>query len=1228
MQFIADLHIHSYLSRATAKNLNLEHLNLWTQMKGIAVVGTGDFTHPQWFSELSQKLEPAEDGLFKLKPDFAAETANMVPSGCKGPVRFMLSVEISSIYKKNGKTRKVHNVVFVPDLDIAEKFNQRLGRIGNIASDGRPILGLDSRSLLEIVLESSEDAFLIPAHIWTPWFSVLGSKSGFDSLEECFEDLTPQIFAVETGLSSDPAMNWRVSSLDGLTLVSNSDAHSPANLGREANLFDTELSYFTIRDALKSGDPKRFLGTLEYFAEEGKYHFDGHRKCGVRLSPLETMKNRGLCPVCGRPVTIGVMYRVEELADRAAGAKPKGAHSYTSLLPLTDILSEVLQVGPKSKKVTDAYQALLERLGTEFEIIRKTPLDALEQHGPPLLAEAVNRMRNNQVHIAPGYDGEFGTISLFDDQERSQLLGQKSLFRVLSPHPCPPPARQCRSLAGGEVLGGEAMAGGLRRGGQARPFPSTEKNFIPHSVRQVHLPDNLNAAQQEAVRHTGGPLLIVAGPGTGKTLTLAHRIAYLLEKGGARPEQILAVTFTNKAAQEMAERLSKIFDDSKVLNGITIKTFHALCLDIISRETNVLGTKHAVSIVNEADRTRFVKAAIQRTHDDLVVSTDRCPNKNQFERSLRRFLPTNLGESRWSGTGASLRFVKKRFRQGKTDLGNSLSGLDQNGISGLISKVKQLLLLPEDDLAGPVPEPLVDQFPPIYKAYQEILHDNHLLDFDDLIFETVRLFEAHQAILRKYQERFSFISVDEYQDINYAQYRLIRLLAPEGHDICVIGDPDQAIYGFRGADVQYFHRFCEDYPGAKEILLKQNYRSTETILRASGQLIGVDDTRSAQKSVWSGIHGAKALTVTQLPTERAEAEYIVKTIEQEVGGTSHFSMDSGRIDQLQVNTLTQTLPLQGGGRGGGEKERSFSDFAVLYRIKEQAKALEEAFARSGIPFQMVGDEKLRNRNGIMELVSYLKVGWSLACDFDVERVLNFPSRGIGRRTVRAFRQWSEMRGCSLMTALERSDEISGLKPGPRSKIRIFSKDLSQFKEILNGMSVYEQIQYILYQFSIMDAMCGNKAFEEDLTAFLDLSRSFEDRGVDFLAHLALEKAQDRYDPVTEKVSLMTMHAAKGLEFPVVFIAGCEDGLIPYRRKKGEQGDLLEERRLFYVALTRAQEKIYLTHARRRLWFGQRTLQHTSPFLEAVQEDLKEYKRPFSARPPRKKQDPQLRLFEL
>ncbi len=1137
MDFIADLHIHSYLSRATAKNLNLEHINLWAQLKGITVVATGDFTHPQWFSELSEKLEPAEDGLFALKAAFAAKTAQMVPAGCRAPVRFILSVEISSIYKKDGKTRKVHNLIFVPTLEAARKINEKLGRIGNIASDGRPILGLDSKTLLEIVLDTAEDAFLIPAHIWTPWFSVLGSKSGFDSVEECFEDLTCHIFAVETGLSADPAMNWRVSSLDRFTLVSSSDAHSPSNLGREANLFDTDLSYYAIRDALKAGDPKRFLGTLEYFAEEGKYHFDGHRKCGVRLSPLETIENNGLCPVCGRPVTIGVMYRVEELADRKPGAKPKRARPYKSLLPLTDVLSEVLQVGPKSKKVAGAYRGLLEGCGPEFEILRKTPLDALDRHGPPLIAEAIKRTRNNHVRIAPGYDGEFGTVSIFTRDERHQLFGQKSLFAMPS--------------KGKEKTKAQGPQPSLFQQAKSRlPEKANPTRTIPLES------DNLNQAQQEAVQYTAGPLLIVAGPGTGKTRTLTHRIAYLLSKGIALPEQVLAVTFTNKAAQEMAERLTGIIGDSNALEKITIKTFHALCLDIISQETDALKITTPVSILCEADRKDFVRVAIKQA----------------------------------GSKGCAL----------KEDAGKILN---------LISLAKQFMLSPEDDLTGLAPE--ARHLSSTYKAYQQLLLANRLFDFDDLIFRTVRLFETNEMIQKKYEQRFAFISVDEYQDVNYAQNRLVRLLAPPMHDICVIGDPDQAIYGFRGADVRYFHGFSRDYPGVKTICLNQNYRSAETILRASGQVIRTDKANRGEKGIWSGIRGAKTLTISQLPTERAEAEYVVKTIEEEVGGISHFSVDSGRI-----------------GPACDKEERSFSDFAVLYRVKEQAKALREAFERSGIPFQVVGDKRLETRKGIREIISYLKVGLSLGSDFDVKRILNFPQRGISLAAVEALRAWSEMTGKPLVAALERSGEIPNLKPLARQRLSALSEDIKRLTKRVKGQDVYEQIRLVLNQFNIMDEMSDDIAFEENLGTLLNMSRSFGEQSAQFLAHLALESEQDLYDPGVEKVALMTMHASKGLEFPVVFIAGCEDGLIPYRKKKSEDVDLPEEKRLFYVALTRAQENVFLTHASQRLWFGQKTKQRLSPFLEAIEEDLKQHKRPFSRMPAPQKKDAQLSLFDL
>ncbi len=426
MKFIADLHVHSKYSRATARNLDLENMYIAAQLKGITVVGTGDFTHPGWFSEIREKLIPAEEGLYKLRKEIAGECDKNVPPSCRGKVRFVLVSEISNIYKKNDKTRKNHNLVFVPNLNIAAKFNAKLDKIGNIRSDGRPILGLDAKNLFEILLETSDQAFLIPAHIWTPWFSVLGSKSGFDSIEECFEDLTPHIFAAETGLSSDPPMNWRVTSLDNLTLVSNSDAHSPQKLGREANIFDTALSYSAIRNALKTGDPKQFLGTFEFYPEEGKYHLDGHRKCNVCLWPEKTIKNKGICPVCGKPLTIGVLSRVEELADRPDKEKPEKTHPYYSIVPLIDILSEILQVGPKSKKVQRNYNAALTELGSEFAILYDLKPEAIEMAGIPLLGEAIRRMRNKTIEISPGYDGEFGRVKIFSEDERDNLRGSAS----------------------------------------------------------------------------------------------------------------------------------------------------------------------------------------------------------------------------------------------------------------------------------------------------------------------------------------------------------------------------------------------------------------------------------------------------------------------------------------------------------------------------------------------------------------------------------------------------------------------------------------------------------------------------------------------------------------------------------------------------------------------------------------------------------------------------------
>jgi uncharacterized protein (TIGR00375 family) len=380
----------------------------WAQLKGITVIGTGDFTHPKWLNELKEKLDPAGNGLFRLKKEFLSDD---IPDSCKSDVFFLLTAEISCIYSKNGKTRKIHSIVLVPDFADAAKINSALSKIGNLHSDGRPILGLDAKELLKIILGVSPAAMLVPAHAWTPHFSVFGAVSGFDSLDECFEELTPHIYAIETGLSSDPAMNWRLSALDRITLISNSDAHSPAKIGREANIFDTEISYKPIMDALKT--KKGFRGTIEFFPEEGKYHHDGHRQCEVSLTPKETIKHGYLCPVCGKKVTVGVMHRVEKLADRKEGFKPKGAPAFHSIIPLQEIIAETIKVGVNSKAVNTVYQKLLHALGNEFSILMDTPLADIEKTGSPLLREAVWLMREGKVNIAPGFDGEYGKIKIY-----------------------------------------------------------------------------------------------------------------------------------------------------------------------------------------------------------------------------------------------------------------------------------------------------------------------------------------------------------------------------------------------------------------------------------------------------------------------------------------------------------------------------------------------------------------------------------------------------------------------------------------------------------------------------------------------------------------------------------------------------------------------------------------------------------------------------------------------
>ena len=420
MKFIADFHLHSKYSRATSRNMDLENLEKWAKIKGIKVLGTGDFSHPEWFKNLKEKLEPAEPGLFKLK-------------NSDSEIRFILTTEISCVYSKAGKVRKIHIITFAPSFEIVEKINVHLGWIGNLKADGRPILGLDAKELTKIVLNISEDCLIVPAHLMTPWFSLFGSRSGFDSLEECFEEYSKYIYAGETGLSASPDMLWRMPDGRKITLISNSDSHSPHRLGREANVFEgEELSYQSIINAIKNKGSTstnlRLAYTIEFFPQEGKYHYDGHRLCGVSLSPQESKKSGNICPNCGRPLTIGVLNRVEELADRPEGFKPENTIPFKSLVPLEEIIADALGQMAGTKQVEEEYQNLIKKFGNEFKLLLEVSRQDLETTTLPEIAEGIIRVREGKVFVEPGYDGVYGKIRIFSKGEQKTLSRQGTLF--------------------------------------------------------------------------------------------------------------------------------------------------------------------------------------------------------------------------------------------------------------------------------------------------------------------------------------------------------------------------------------------------------------------------------------------------------------------------------------------------------------------------------------------------------------------------------------------------------------------------------------------------------------------------------------------------------------------------------------------------------------------------------------------------------------------------------
>ena len=1142
MKFIADLHVHSKYSRATAKNLDLENLYIAAQLKGITVVGTGDFTYPAWFAEICEKLVPAEAGLFKLKDDIAKACDEQVPMSCRKPVRFILSSEISNIYKKNDKTRKNHNLVIVPDLETAEKFSAKLDRIGNIKSDGRPILGLDARNLLEVLLEASADAFLIPAHIWTPWFSVLGSKSGFNSIEECFEDLTPHIFAAETGLSSDPPMNWRVSSLDGLTLVSNSDAHSPRNLGREANLLNSPLSFTGIKAAIKSGDPDAFIGTFEFYPQEGKYHLDGHRNCKIRLEPQETANYDGKCPVCGKSLTLGVLNRVEELADRNHGMKPPAHHSFYSIIPLAEILSDILQVGVTSKKVQKNYQKSIDILGNEFSILHTLEIDAIDGAGIPLLAEAIRRVRSKEVDIKAGYDGEYGQIKIFDSHEREQMLGQKSLFSI------------SRQKKASKIISPSKAP--LNRTSTASPKKKVQASLFGDN-QKIDFLSHLNLEQRRAVEYAGGPLLIVAGPGTGKTSTLTHRIARLMMNKKISGSRMLAVTFTNKAAEEMRLRLKALLGENRPLP--LVATFHSLCYRVLTEQN-----KSSKDIIDENHRNSLITEALLYTR------------KKGFKVSLK--------------PQKALKYIVEAKQQ----------ILDPDDLEKL-----------SDIEIGSYKKEIIE----IYRTYQNMLSIQNLYDYEDLIFHVVRQFESDQTLGEIYRKKFQHIFVDEYQDLNQAQYRIIRALAPEKNavkDLCVIGDPDQAIYGFRGSDVKYFNRFISDYPDTGIIHLTRNYRSTKTILTASFQVININNHQDSDLRTYSRIDGAKTISILESSTDKKEAQTIAGIIEQQIGGTGYHSIDTGKA--VEANNAFS---------------RSYSDFAVLYRTNDQQRIIEQTFDDAGIPNQIASRENSLNRKGLSEIISLIKVIAGQGGYLDMEKAMGLLTPNLGKKALGVFKDWCYQNRFDLQIGLEKAVRfpIPGLKAARQQKLGDVYRQLSLYKETIKDFSIADKLLYLKDNTRLTDISSDDAKIKEAFNRLLEIAKNFDMDLTGFLADIALHTDTDEYSQKAEKVSLMTMHAAKGLEFPVVFITGCEAGFIPFKRPNSRQIDVEEERRLFYVAMTRAKDRLYLSRAKKRRIYGKFEDRLLSPFVADIETRLKKDESPRAKKRKKKgSEQHQLQLF--
>ena len=1055
--YTADLHIHSRYSRATSRDGTPEQLDLWARRKGIHIVGTGDLTHPAWREELREKLVCAEDGLYQLKEEYRISDPNcpnnMIP-------RFVISGEISSIYKKYGKVRKVHSLILLPGFESAELISRKLEEIGNIHSDGRPILGLDCRDLLEIVLELCPEAMYVPAHIWTPHFSLFGAFSGFDTIEECFGDLTGHIHALETGLSSDPPMNWRVSALDRYQLISNSDAHSPAKLGREANLLDCELSYRGLKRAIETGEG--LYGTIEFFPEEGKYHFDGHRKCNLCLAPSESERYGGICPVCGRKITIGVSHRVEQLADRAEGYRKPDAKKFESLVPLPEVIAAATGHSAAGMKVQKEYFHMLQKLGSEFEILREIPVEEIRCVSGRMIADGIARLRAGEVERIPGFDGEYGSIRLFRRSELEDTDGQLDFFSLLTSEENEAAAAETAAARESESFGGSAREYGGK--------PEEAQTSVPQTDISGPVSNSLNARQQSAVRAQQRRIAVVAGPGTGKTKTLVSHIIYLLEARKVKASEITAVTFTNQAASEMRGRIRGEIGKRRQLNAMQIGTFHAICLSFL-----------------KSQGMDFILA------DDAVSS-------ELAARALKA-----------SGLKMPVRKFLEEVSAGK-------SGAAECRRDECLEEA--------------------------VRTYMEMQRVGNLLDFDDLLLKTIRLIEQGRA-QKGWEKPFSYLLVDEFQDINPLQYRLMCAWNQAGRELFVIGDPDQSIYGFRGADAQCFDRLSRDYEGLEVIRLEENYRCTPQILKA---VLGViSGNPGGERILRPNCASSVPVRLAQAGTKMGEAIFAAKEINRMAGG----------IGMLEAHEAAENQPER--------KIRSFDEIAVLCRTHREAELVEKCLRQEGIPYIAAGRESFLEDEAVVRTLAFFRSVLNPGDIVSREQCLPLLVPDMANRSLRLEGEESANPVADAVFG-ERAQKYAPLcakqKPGKILKQWIGEMHLEKNSAVQK-----------LYDMTVF-----YKSMEELLSA------------VSLGVESDLKRCGGR-NYTSGAVTLMTLHGSKGLEFPVVMICGARKGMIPFESEK-HPADIEEERRLFYVGMTRAKEELIITSS------GEE-----SEFFSAIPEDV-------------------------